>query len=143
MLRVALFLIMAAAPLSKAAGQIRVFPVDLFGDPIPDIEVVVRFPGRDPITLTNDNGIASSNEALPAGQPGEIQVNDTQANSRYIRRREQFEASEQSRFRDGIAIPMWEPGDVKSLARSSSGIRSTSPWPCSALARQAGGPASS
>ncbi len=107
-------------------AQVRVRAVTLEGDPIPGVDV--RFKDSNPKgdlypseeNLTNWNGVAEV-PVQPKGETGlaEIRINmngETHREIDFIGRVKKVEWSNKDQFVDGFAVPLWQPGDVKSLA---------------------------
>ena len=121
-----LLLILAVVIPSKSDAAIRVYAVDLYGNAVKHVDVRVRdsdgkvYPSD--VNLTDDNGIASL-PVKPSNEYGaaQIRVNMQESASanqigRYIGRIKDVVWLTKSQIEEGLAVPLWKPGDVKSLA---------------------------
>ncbi len=127
MFRSVLLLIVTCAAISNVAGDdFRVFTVDLLGTPIPDVDVRVQVEGETYPTESNvsdKDGIATIPNLVP-DENGRLQIRVNMAGSddrdildiSFIGRTKNVIWDRKNRFSEGFAVPLWQPGDVKSLA---------------------------
>ena len=126
--RCVLTTVVVIALVGSACGQgLRVYTIDLLGNPLPNIDVRVADQGRiypEERNLSNDNGLA----VLPIGprlaqDSMQVRVNLEQSimsrptsTSDLIGRAKHVTWNSRQAFNDGFAIPLWTHGDVNSLA---------------------------